>query len=99
MRIRPRTIVLLTLGIAAAVFLIVQDRVTASGARRYVALQRDAGAGRGTALPIDEVMAPAIRRSVQQGLLWSGLVLAVGGAAAAMRSRTAARSAPEAGRG
>jgi len=76
-------------GIAAlAVFAVVQDRVTADGARRYVALQRNALAGRGPAVTIDEIMRPAIQRSVQQGLLWGGVVLALGlGVAGAMGRR------------
>ena len=59
-------------------FAVVQDRVTAAGARRYVALQRDALAGRGPSVTIDQIMRPAIRRSVQQGLLWGGVVLVLG---------------------
>jgi len=78
MRLRPRAIVIITALAALAVFAIVQDRVTAEGARRYVALQRDAIAGRGQAVTIDEIMKPAIQRSVQQGLLWGGVVLVLG---------------------
>ena len=78
MKIRPRAIVILTAVVALVVFAIVQDRVTAAGARRYVALQRDALAGHGQAVTIDEVMRPAIQRSVQQGLLWAGAVLVLG---------------------
>ena len=75
----PRTILMVTALAALVVFAVVQDRVTAAGARRYVALQRDAIAGRGQPVTVDEIMQPAIRRSVQQGLLWSGVVV-VGGA-------------------
>jgi len=78
MRLRPRAIVMLTAVAALVVFAIVQDRVTAAGARRYVSLQRDALAGRGQAVTIDEIMRPAIRRSVQQGLLWAGVVVVSG---------------------
>src|SRR5438093_847930 len=95
---RPRSIVMLTIAAAAVVFLIVQDRVTAAGARRYVALQRAGSAGIATSLTIDAVMAPAIRRSVQLALMSSGLVLAVGLAGAVLASRAAARQIPEAGR-
>lgn len=64
---------------ALAVFCIVQDRVTAAGARRYVALQKDALAGRGRLVTIDEIMQPAIDRSVRDGLLAAGGVIVVGG--------------------
>jgi hypothetical protein len=78
MAVRPRAILLVTALAALVVFAVVQDRVTAGGARRYVALQRDAIAGRGQPVTIDEIMRPAVRRSVRQGLLWSGVVV-VGG--------------------
>ena len=88
MRLRPRAIVLLTALIALTVFCVVQDRVTAAGARRYAALQRDALAGRGHAVTIDEIMRPAVARSVQQGLLWGGVVMVAGlGAAGVARRR------------
>jgi hypothetical protein len=64
---------------ALAVFCIVQDRMTAEGARRYVALQREALAGRGNRVTIDEIMRPAIERSVRLGLLAAGGVVMVGG--------------------
>jgi hypothetical protein len=67
-----------TFAAAFVVFCIVQDRVTADGARRYVALQRAALAGRGPAVTIDEVMEPAVTRSVRLALLSSGAVAAVG---------------------
>ena len=74
---------------AAVVFCVVQDRVTAAGVRQYVALQRAAIAGRGPAVSLDEVMSPARRRSVQQGLGWGGVVWVsgIGGAAVIRRSR------------
>lgn len=86
----------LTAAAALAVFCVVQDRVTAAGARRYVALQRDAIAGRGPAVTIDGVMGPAIDRSVRLALLWSGAVAACGvtaGLAAGRASRRGARRA------
>ena len=89
MALRPRTILVATALAALAVFAVVQDRVTAAGARRYVALQRDALAGHGPAVTVDEVMRPAIERSVRQGLLWGGVVLvggvSVAGAVATLR--------------
>ena len=72
---------------ALVVFCIVQDRVTAEGASRYVSLQRAALAEGGRAVSIDEVMQPAIRQSVRQGLLWSGGAAAAGLAAGALTRR------------
>lgn len=67
-------------------FCAVQDRVTAAGARRYVALQREAMAGERPPVTVDEVMTPAIRRSLRDGLLSGGGVAALGiGAAALVR--------------
>jgi len=87
--LRPRMIVVIAAMAALAVFAIVQDRITAAGARRYATLQRAALDGRGPAVTIDEIMKPAIERSVQQGLYWGGGVLVVGlglaGAAARRR--------------
>jgi hypothetical protein len=73
---------------ATVVFCVVQDRVTAAGVRQYVALQRDAIAGRGPAVRIDDVMIPARRRSVEEGLLWGGATgAALGGVTILRRSR------------
>jgi hypothetical protein len=70
------------------VFAIVQDRVITAGARRYVVLQRQALAGGAPPISIDDVMRPARRRSVRQGLLWGGAVLLIGlGAAASVARR------------
>ena len=76
-----------TFAAALAVFCVVQDRVTAMGARRYVALQTDALAGRGRHVTIDEIMQPAIAESVRDGLLAAGLVIVIGGVFAWRRSR------------
>ena len=74
--------------IAAVVFCIVQDRVTAAGTRQYVDLQRAAADGRRPPVTVDQIMRPAVRRSVAQGLMWSGVVLVVGTVAAfAVRER------------
>jgi hypothetical protein len=78
MTLRPRAIVVVTALAAFVVFCVVQDRVTAAGARRYAALQRDALAGRGHAVTIDEIMRPAVEQSVHEGLLWGGGVLVAG---------------------
>ena len=82
-----RWILLVSAIAALAVFLVVQDRASAEGARRYVALQRQALAGRAPGVTIDEVMAPAVERSVRQGLLWGGVVLLAGFGVAAAASR------------
>jgi hypothetical protein len=77
-----RLIVLVSFAAAIAVFLVVQDRLTAAGARDYVTRQRAAAVGQTPAVTIDEVMRPAVVRSVRVGLLWSGVVLAAGVATA-----------------
>jgi len=83
-----RAIVLIAVAAAVVVFAVVQDRVTAAGASRYVTRQRAAMAGEAPPVTIDEVMTPAIERSVRQGLLWGGAVLTVGlGIAAAASGR------------
>ena len=82
MALRPRAILLITGLAALVVFAVVQDRVTAAGARRYVAIQREALAGHVQPVTVDEIMRPASERSVQQGLTWGGLVL-VGGVSVA----------------
>jgi len=87
MVVRPRLVLVITAIVAFVVFAIVQDRVTAAGARRYVALQRDAIAGRGQAVTVDEIMRPAVERSVQQGLMWGGAVLVAGASVAGVVAR------------
>lgn len=87
MRRRARAIGLVTLITAAIAFAYVQDRVTASGASDYVAQQREAIAGRGASVTIDQVMRPAVRRSVEQGLAWAAVVLVAGFTAAAAVGR------------
>lgn len=90
MRTPARIIVCLALAAAVLVFAFVQDRVTTSGATRYVTLQRHAISGEGTGVTIDEVMRPAVDRSVRQGLGWAAvtLVAGLGAAAATGRRRT-----------
>ncbi|MGH9256890.1 MAG: hypothetical protein ACRD3C_20195 [Vicinamibacterales bacterium] len=75
---RVRAIVLATIAAALVAFLVVQDRVTAAGAGRYVALQRRAQSGQGPPVTIDEVMTPAVQQSVRAGLRSAGIVLVVG---------------------
>jgi hypothetical protein len=81
-RRRARAILVVTAVVAFVTFCVVQDRVTAAGARRYVRLQREALANGGPQVTIDEIMRPAIDRSVRQGLAWAGMVAGVGVAAA-----------------
>lgn len=73
---------------AFVVFCVVQDRVTAAGATRYAEAQRAAIAGSAPPVTVDDVMGPAVRRSLRQGLLWGGLAGVVGfaGAASVVRS-------------
>ena len=88
MAVGPRRILIATAIVAVVVFAVVQDRVTAAGARRYVALQRAALAGRAHTVTVDEIMRPAVAQSIRQGLLWGGVVVVCGvGMAAAMAAR------------
>ena len=83
-----RAVLAIAVAVASVVFCIVQDRVTAAGARQYVERQRAAAAGQQAAVTIDEIMRPAVRRSVAQALMWSAVVLVMGTSAAfAMRER------------
>jgi len=91
MVVRPRAILIATALTALVVFAAVQDRVTAAGARRYVALQRAALAGRGPAVKVDEIMRPAVAQSVHEGLLWGGVVLISGAGIAAVVAGTGHR--------
>ena len=84
---KVRKVLAVTFVAALATFCIVQDRVTAAGARRYVALQKDALAGRGPLVTIDEIMQPAIDRSVRMGLLAASGVVVAGGLFAWRRQR------------
>ena len=75
---RGRWIVNGSVAAAIAVFLVVQDRVTAGGARDYVARQRAAAERQTPAVTIDEVMIPAVSRSVRVGALCGVVVLVAG---------------------
>ena len=98
MALHPRGILIATAIAALAVFAVVQDRVTAAGARRYVELQRAALAGRAPLVTVDQIMGPAVAQSVREGLLWGGVVLLCGvGLAAVAARRTAARYPRSAG--
>jgi hypothetical protein len=83
-----RKVLWVTFAAALAVFCVVQDRVTAEGARRYVALQQEALAGRAAPVTVADVMQPAVARSVRVASLWSGAVAAAGlGAGLVVRRR------------
>jgi hypothetical protein len=96
MVIRPRAVLVITAIAAVVVFAIVQDRVTAAGARRYVMLQRDALSAGGQLVTLDQIMRPAVARSVREGVIWGGAVLVAGLSLAGMTStRRRAHRRPE----
>lgn len=72
---------------ALVVFAVVQDRATGAGVGQYELAYRDAAAGRGPRVTIDDVMKPAVARGVHHGALWGGIVFitGVGGTFAARR--------------
>ena len=57
---------------AVIAFCVAQDRGTSAGVGRYIAAQRAAP------VTIDEVMGPANRAAVHEGLRWSGRVAMAG---------------------
>lgn len=75
---RVRAILGVTIVAALLVFAVVQDRVTAAGAREYAARQRIALTGVAAPVTVEEVMGPAIRRSLRDALAWSGGVILIG---------------------
>ena len=83
--------VLISVVVALGVFCVVQDRVTAAGARRYVRVHRDAAAGGGAAPSIDEVMRPAVRQSAWYGALSGGAAAGVALGAGALWGRRSRR--------
>jgi hypothetical protein len=85
--VTPGRILIATVVAALAVFAFVQDRGVAAGAGRYVRLQRAAQEERRPPVTVDEVMGPAVGRSVRLALLWSGGVLIAGVAAAMVCAR------------
>ena len=92
MRVPPRTILVIAAILAVVVFSVVQDRVTAGGARQYAELQRAAIEGRGDRVTVDQVMRPAVRRSVTQASMWSAVVMVAGAIAAGMVGRRGGRA-------
>ena len=89
---RPRTILVIAVILAAAVFCVVQDRVTAGGARQYAELQRAAIEGRGDPVTLDQIMRPAVRRSVTQASVWSAVVMVAGAITAGLVGRHGGRA-------
>ena len=89
MRLTALRVVVFTFVAALVVFAVVQDRVTAEGARRYVALHTAPG---GSTVTLDEIMTPAIRASVLAGLRWSGIVATAGFTCAGIVARRSRRA-------
>jgi hypothetical protein len=87
-----RMILAIAVAIAAVVFCVVQDRVTAGGARQYVELQRAATEGRGNPVTIDEIMRPVVRRSVAEAAAWSAVVIVAGAITAGVLGRRGGRA-------
>ena len=63
---------------AILTFCLVQDAETSAGVGRYLTAQRAALAGQGPRVTVDEIMGPANRRAVREGMAWSGRVAMVG---------------------
>jgi hypothetical protein len=72
---------LVTALLALAAFAHVQDRVTAAGARRFVAEARRALDGDGLRMRADEAMRPANARSVRLGIVAAAAVFGASGVA------------------
>jgi hypothetical protein len=63
---------------AILTFCLVQDAETSAGVGRYISAQRLALAGQGPRVTVDEVMGPANRLAVREGMAWSGRVAMAG---------------------
>jgi hypothetical protein len=63
---------------ATLTFCLVQDAGTSAGVGRYIEAQRAARSGQGPRVTIDEVMGPANRLAVREGMAWSGRVAMAG---------------------
>ena len=90
MRVHPRTVLLVALVTAVVAFCRVQDRFTASAARQYVDRQQAAVEGRGDPVTVDEIMRPAVRRSVEDASLWGAAVMGLGVVVAVVLRRVGA---------
>jgi hypothetical protein len=91
MIVGARAILLASSAAAIVVFCVIQDRITARGARQYVTLQQESIASGSAAVAIDDIMTPAVRRGVREGAMSAGGVLAVGAAAAGLVRRRSGR--------
>jgi hypothetical protein len=91
MMVTASRLVVFTFVAGLVVFCVVQDRLTAAGANEYVRMQRAALAGAGPAVTIDEIMKPAVRRSVRVALLSSAGVVGAGLTGAAVVARRSRR--------
>jgi hypothetical protein len=63
---------------AISTFCLVQDAQTSAGVGRYISAQRLALAGQGPRVTVDEIMGPANRLAVREGMAWSGRVAMAG---------------------
>ena len=63
---------------AIVTFCVVQDGETSAGVGRYITAQRAALAGQGPRVSVDEIMGPANRQAVREGMAWSGRVALAG---------------------
>jgi len=63
---------------AVITFCLVQDAETSAGVGRYISAQRAALAANGQRVTVDEIMGPANRLAVREGMAWSGRVAMVG---------------------
>jgi hypothetical protein len=63
---------------AVITFCLVQDAETSAGVGRYISAQRAALAGNGPRVTVDEIMGPANRLALREGMAWSGLVAMAG---------------------
>jgi len=63
---------------AISTFCFVQDAETSAGVGRYLTAQRAALAGRGPRVTVDEIMGPANRLAVREGMAWGGRVAMAG---------------------
>ena len=59
-------------------FCLVQDAETSAGVGRYISAQRAALAGHGRHVTVDEIMGPANRLALREGMAWSGRVSMAG---------------------
>jgi hypothetical protein len=63
---------------AVITFCVVQDGETSAGVGRYITAQRAALNGQGPRVSVAEIMTPANRLAVRQGMAWSGRVALAG---------------------